>query len=136
MNERVREGAAASATLDPADLQRLINAASTGKRPYFFDDQDVDRLLSIVWAMAAELAVTRERLDTLERVLEGRGAVSQADIDAYRPDPQAAAARGQWQVEYIARLLRVLQQEAEVLRRASAGSERAAEDVARELARE
>ena len=45
--------------MNDIELQKLINAAASGKRPYFFADHDVDRLLAIVWAMAGELAVTR-----------------------------------------------------------------------------
>jgi len=101
-------------------LLELVNAAASGKRPHFFGDADVDRLLAIVWAMAGELAVTRERLDTLERLLAERAVVQQTDIDAYRPDAEAARERGEWQMEYIARLLRVLQQELDALRAASA----------------
>lgn len=98
----------------------LVNAAASGKRPHFFGDADVDRLLAIVWAMAGELAVTRERLDTLERLLAERAVVQRPDIDAYRPDAEAARERGDWQMEYIARLLRVLQQELDALRASSA----------------
>ena len=101
-------------------LLELVNAAANGKRPHFFGDADVDRLLAIVWAMAGELAVTRERLDTLERLLAERAVVQRTDIDAYRPDAEAARERGEWQMEYIARLLRVLQQELDALRAASA----------------
>ncbi len=118
--------------LDPDDVLRLANAAATGRRPHFFDDRDVDRLLSIVWAMAGELAVTRERLDTVERLLEGRSLLPREDIEAYRPDPLAAAERGRWQMEYIARLLRVLQQEMDAMQRGGA-ADPAPEDVAREL---
>ena len=118
--------------LDPADLLRLVNAAASGKRPHFFADRDVDRLLAIVWAMAGELAVTRERLDTVERLLARQALLSRSAIDAYRPDPQAAEERGQWHIEYIARLLRILQQEVDALQRGAA--EPGAEDVARELA--
>ena len=101
----------------PENLQQLINAASRGKRPYFFENQDVDRLLAIVWAMASELAVTRERLDTVERLLAERALLERSAIENYRPDPVAEQERGQWQIDYIARLLRVLQQEIDSLKR-------------------
>jgi len=102
------------------ELQQLVNAAASGKRPHFFENADLDRLLAIVWAMAGELAVTRERLDTVERLLAARDLLDRAQIDAYRPDEVAAAERGRWQIEYIARLLRVLQQEVDELRRQAA----------------
>jgi hypothetical protein len=101
--------------MNDLELQKLINAAASGKRPHFFGDYDVDRLLAIVWAMAGELAVTRERLDTVERLLAERQLLDRAQIDAYRPDAVAAEERGWWQIEYIARLLRILQQEVDAL---------------------
>jgi len=101
--------------MNDLELQKLINAAASGKRPHFFEDHDVDRLLTIVWAMAGELAVTRERLDTVERLLSERQLLDRAQIDAYRPDATAAEERGRWQIEYIARLLRLLQQETDAL---------------------
>jgi hypothetical protein len=105
--------------MNDLELQKLINAAASGKRPHFFADHDVDRLLAIVWAMAGELAVTRERLDTVERLLAERALLDRQLIDAYRPDAAAAEERGRWQLEYIARLLRVLQQEVEAMQRNS-----------------
>jgi hypothetical protein len=117
--------------LDPAEVLRLANAAAAGRRPYFFDDRDVDRLRAIVWAMAGELAVTRERLDTVERLLEGRALLPRDEIERYRPDPAAASERGQWQIEYVARLLRILQQEADAMQRGA--GEPTSEEVAREL---
>jgi hypothetical protein len=106
--------------MNDLELQKLINAAASGKRPHFFGDHDVDRLLAIVWAMAGELAVTRERLDTVERLLAERQLLDRAQIDAYRPDTVAAEERGRWQIEYIARLLRILQQEVDALQEKSA----------------
>ncbi len=118
--------------MKPEDVIRLANAAPSGKRPHFFEDPDIDRLLAIVWAMAGELAVTRERLDTVERLLERRQVLPRAEIEAYRPDRDAAVERGQAQLEFIARILRVLQQEVEAMQKGLA--ERSAEDLARELA--
>jgi hypothetical protein len=114
------------------DILKLANAAPSGKRPHFFEDPDIDRLLAIVWAIAGELAVTRERLDTVERLLERRQLLPRAEVESYRPDPQAALERGQLQLEYIARILRILQQEVEAMQKGLA--ERSAEELARELA--
>jgi hypothetical protein len=118
--------------MNPDEVLRLANAAPAGKRPHFFADADVDRLLAIVWAMAGELAVTRERLDTVERLLAARDMLARADIESYCPDAVAARERGQWHLEYIGRLLRVLQQEVEAMQRGAA--EPSAADLARELA--
>jgi hypothetical protein len=68
----------------------LANAKSKGKRPYFLDDPAVERVLAITMAVAGELAVMHERFDTLERLLEQKGSIQRAGIEAYRPSPEAA----------------------------------------------
>ena len=116
-----------------ADYLKLVNAAASGKRPYFFDNPDIDRLIAIMLAMAGELAVARERLDTVERLLARRGTLSRADLDQFQPDAAEAEERGRWHLEYLARIFRVLQQEQELLQRGPA--EPSSEEVSGELAR-
>lgn len=117
--------------MDHSRLLELVNAASQGKRPYFFENADIDRLLSIVWAMAGELAVTRERLDTVERVLARHALLERAEVESFRPTTTEAAERSRAQIEYIARLLRILQQEADALARGE--SEPTSEQMSREV---
>ena len=97
----------------PLDVVRLAGAKARGKRPYFFEDPDVERVLAITMALAGELAVLRARLDTIEELLEKRGTLTRADIDAFVPAPAHAERRGRWYQEYLARILRIVQQEAE-----------------------
>jgi hypothetical protein len=68
-------------------------AKAKGKRPQYFDDPATDRILSIVMAVAGEVAVLRERLDTVERLLEAKGSISRADIEAYVPDRAGCSTR-------------------------------------------
>ncbi len=100
----------------PLDWIALTGAKPLGKRPYFFDDPAVERVLAVTMAVAQEVAVLRERLDTIERLLEkGNANFSRTDIDAYAPDPAAATERAEWSRMYIARVLRIVQQELEAL---------------------
>jgi hypothetical protein len=94
----------------------LTGAKPAGKRPYFFDDPAVERVLAITMAVAQEVAVVRERLDTIERLLEKKGSLTRADIDAYTPDPASATERAEWQRMYISRVLRIVQQEIEAMK--------------------
>ncbi len=41
-----------------------------GKRPVYFEDPQVDKLLAMVIALTGEVSVLRERIDNLERLLE------------------------------------------------------------------
>ncbi len=95
-----------------ADALREAGAKPAGKRPYFLDPQ-VERVLAITMAVAQELAVSRQRADTLERILRAKGLLAEGEIDAFQPDGQAATERALWTQEYLARILRIVQQENE-----------------------
>jgi hypothetical protein len=103
--------------IDPKtlDVNALANMKAKGARPYFFEDPAVERVLSITMAVASEVAVLRERVDTIERLMEAGTPVTKAAIDAYRPDDQSARERQEWHAAYIARILRIVQQELQAL---------------------
>lgn len=109
----------------------LSSAKAAGKRPYFMD-REVERVLNILMATVQELAVTRERLDTLERLLEARGVVARSEIERFGPNKDEAAERGLWMQEYLNRVLRTLQQEAEAMQTTD---DLASEEVALEVSR-
>ena len=99
------------------DALALAGAKAKGKRPYFFDDPDVERVLSITMAVAGELAVLRQRLDSIESLLEERVGLTQKDIDEFVPNAAQEEARSRWYQEYLVRILRIVQQEREALAR-------------------
>jgi hypothetical protein len=73
-----------------------------GRRPFFMNDPDVDRLLAIATALTAEVAVVRERL-----AVDGLPATP-ANIEAYQPDSRVEAARETIRAAMIDRVFRVL----------------------------
>ncbi len=105
------------------DVFKLANSRAKGKRPNFLEDPAVERVLSITLAVAGELAVTRERLDTIERLLENTNVLSQQAIDDYQPSKEEARQRAMWQQEYLARIFRIVQQELEALESQDVSSE-------------
>lgn len=118
-----------STEIDPL---KLAGAKPRGKRPFFLKDPDVERVLAITMAIVQELAVMRERLDTVERLLEAKG-VTQDDIENFTPTKAQAEERGAWTQEYLARILRIYQQDIEGLSRPD---EPSSEDVGHELAQD
>ncbi|WP_397416641.1 hypothetical protein [Phenylobacterium sp.] len=114
-------------------LARASNKPA-GKRPYFLDDREVERVLAITMAVAQELAVARERVDTLERLLEAKGVVARDEIERFQPTADQAAERGLWMQEYLTRVLRIVQQEAEAID-ANAAGDLYSEEVAVEVSR-
>ncbi len=95
---------------DPTDVAHLANQKAKGKRPEYFDDAASESHFSITMALVAELAVARERIDTLERVLADNGLLDPSDVENFEPDQKAAQQRQLAQLEYSARIFRGLQQ--------------------------
>ena len=115
-------------------IDNALNQAGSkpaGKRPYFLAPE-TERVLAITMAVVQELAVARQRLDTLERLLQAKGVLAGHEIEAYAPDADTTAERASWTQEYIARVLRIVQQENEA---AVLADEPASEDVAVEVAK-
>ena len=107
-------------------------AAAKGKRPAYFDEPGQDRMLSILLALVAEVSVLRERQDSVERLLEAKGSIDRADIEAYVADAAAAYERGVATKAYIARIMRGVQQEMEAM----GSAEPAVEELSRRLGEE
>jgi hypothetical protein len=104
-------------------------AKAKGKRPHYFEDPAIDRILSITMALVGEVSVLRERLDTVERLLDAKGAISRADIETYVPDRATGKERGLIIKDYIARVMRGVQQDMEAL----AENEPSIEDLSKTL---
>jgi hypothetical protein len=98
--------------LDPV---AMANRRAKGKRPQFLDDPAVERVMSIAMAVAGELSVARERIDTLERLLVAKGLLGPDDIEHYVPTPEVQSARNEAGRAYIARVLRLLDQDVQAM---------------------
>ena len=99
--------------IDTSHINDVLMAGdkSKGARPYFFNDKENEKVLNIAMAVATEVAVIRERIDTIERLLENRGLLNREDIDAFTPTEAQAQERQLWHARYAARILRIMQQE-------------------------
>lgn len=101
---------------EQVDYIGIASNKPKGKRPYFFDDPAVERIMNITMAIGMELAVVRERMDSMERLLEEKGIMTRAEIENYVPATKdIETQRQQWHSEYISRILRIIQQEMEQL---------------------
>lgn len=61
----------------------------------FFDTPGMDGLYRMCLSLAEQLALTRDRLDTLERILQARGGPTQEELNLFEPsetDEKAKAA--------------------------------------------
>ncbi len=100
--------------LDSVDEVALQRKAK-GKRPYYFSNPDVDKLLSMVMALTGELAVARDRIDTLERVAAAKGLFSSDDIEAFELDEAAMQTRAERNKRMLREVSRIIVGEIEDL---------------------
>jgi len=89
---------------------------TAAKHPHFFDDPNVDRLMTMVMNLAAEVSVLRERLDTHEQVASSKKLFTPADIEDFDPSDDVREAREAWRNRFLDRLLSVVQEEMEKAR--------------------
>ncbi len=95
-------------------LKRLLSAK--GDRPNFLADKSQDKLLSMLMAVVAELAVVRERLDTHERLANQEKLPRSDDVENFKADSRTAEERAAWREDYIARVMRIITNELDDLR--------------------
>jgi pantoate kinase len=93
----------------------LSSNKAKGKRPYFLENPEVERVMNITMAVAMELGVMHERLDTIERLLAKKGILQPSEIETFEPNNEEVIERQLWHARYIARVLRIVQQELEAL---------------------
>ncbi len=90
----------------PAHLK--MQRTPKGKKPVYFDET-TDRLLSMVVALTAEIAVLRNRLDTVEQLSERGGSFKQAEIDDFELTGEDVDRRSAWSDAYLGRVMKGLQ---------------------------
>jgi len=101
--------------LNAETIARLANAKAKGKRPEYFDDPMQDLAYSVTLTLVSELAVARERIDTLERLLAAKGILKGEEVENYIPSDNDADARQNMQMAYTSRVFRPIQQAIESL---------------------
>lgn len=90
----------------PVDASKFkpIPRTSKGKKPRYLETLGEDLLLQMVLIQAEEIAVLRERLDTVLRLGESGEKISEAALEAYRPSAVVSEAREKWRNAFNARL--------------------------------
>jgi hypothetical protein len=92
---------------EAAPPQRTVR----GRRPKFHDDPAIDQLHGMMMAMATEMAVLFERIDTMERIAASKGVMLRDELERFRPDADAQAEREQWRQQFLQRLFYVYREE-------------------------
>ena len=108
-----------------------LQKKAKGQRPQYFQDPAIEKVLSITIALAGEVAVLRDRLDTIERLMEDGKPVTREAVDSFTPDPKTREERDAWRDVYLGNVLRVVHQEREELARKAEDSDSYADAIKR-----
>lgn len=108
-----RSVASVKPTTQPPTAAVRIARVAKGKKPQYFSDPAIDKLLWMTVSLMEELSVTRDRLDTLERLLDRRKLLRTTAIEAFVPDGKAAQERDARRAAYVERVMRAVQAELE-----------------------
>ena len=89
---------------------KLLRIAK-GKRPQYFSDPAIDKLMAIVVTLVGEVSVLRDRLDTVELLIEQQKLFSRDDIETFDPSEEQVTARDARRADYLDRVFRIIQSE-------------------------
>lgn len=78
------------------------------RRPIPGMDPGLGRLSEMLLALLSQVTVIRERLDTVERLIEKNGLFPQREVDAYAPDAGTERARTAIRKRQIDKVMRPL----------------------------
>lgn len=90
--------------------KRNMQWTVTGKRPAF-NEENVDRLFSMVMALTSEVAVLRHRLDSMQKLSEANGWLADGALEDYTPDLPERQDREAWREGFLARIMYVMEEE-------------------------
>ncbi|MED5546876.1 MAG: hypothetical protein VYD90_16690 [Pseudomonadota bacterium] len=96
---------------------QMAKPQTAGRRDMPGLDEGDDQTFAMITALASELAMARERIDTLERLLAKAGTLDEGAVEAYVPDEEAAKARGALRQRLIGKVFRPIREAA--MRRAA-----------------
>lgn len=90
-----------------------LKRVAKGARPVFSQDPEIDRVMAVTMALASEVAVLRERIDTISTIASNKNVLSLDEIENFRPSKEHEERREQWREEFLERILYIMQVQAD-----------------------
>ena len=91
-----------------SEEQIQLKRKAKGKRPLYFQNPEIDRLLAMVMGLVGEVCVIRDRLDTVERLAQKHDLFSQQEIEAFVPSEEVLQERACLRKTLLGEVTRVI----------------------------
>lgn len=105
---------------------------SRGKRPQFYDNPQMDQVMSMIMVLASEVSVLADHIDGIERVAAQQGLDLKAGLEALTLDEEALNEREERRQAMLRKLFYLLRKEASEV--AEADDQSRYEETIREIA--
>ena len=84
-----------------------------GKKPIYLDERSIDNLMAMIMTLTQEISVLRDRLDTIEKLLINKKAITLEDIETFEPDDDLVEERRDRRQMLLKRVLLPIDKELE-----------------------
>lgn len=84
-----------------------IPRALRNKESVFFDDPAIDQVMAFFTELMTEVSVLRDRVDTLEKVLESANVIVPSAVESYVHDADSEARRMSMRKAFLQRVMRI-----------------------------
>ena len=84
-----------------------------GKKPIYLDERSIDNLMAMIMNLTQEISVLRDRLDTIEKLLVNKKAITLDDIETFEPDDDLVEERRDRRQMLLKRVLLPIDKELE-----------------------
>ena len=84
-----------------------------GKKPIYLDERSIDNLMAMIMTLTQEISVLRDRLDTIEKLLASKKAITLEDIETFEPDDDLVEERRDRRQMLLKRVLLPIDKELE-----------------------
>ncbi|MDG2242170.1 MAG: hypothetical protein P8L66_01625 [Rhodospirillaceae bacterium] len=91
-----------------ADSRKPRQKTAKGRRPFFLDSADSDKLLAMITALVGEVSILKDRVDTHERLAVVGKVATPEEIEAYEPDEPVEDEREAARVAMLDRVYRII----------------------------
>lgn len=100
-------------TPPPTSTKKKRPRVPKGNRPWFLGEPQAERVLSMVLAVASEVGVLYDKLDTVTRVAGQGKPFTLDDLEKFPVTAEIEAAREAWRRGFLDRMFRILREEIE-----------------------
>ena len=91
----------------------VLPRVAKGKKPIYLDERSIDNLMAMIMTLTQEISVLRDRLDTIEKLLVSKKAITLEDIETFEPDDDLVEERRDRRQMLLKRVLLPIDKELE-----------------------